>query len=77
MQEERVTSLQSQLQLVSSQLSSAAADATTAGAALAAERARADALQRQLGAAVAEKKELGARLAAAQIEGAGTVQVGG
>ena len=53
----------------------AEAEVAVAAAALAAERSRADALQRQLGAVAAERKELAARLAAAQIEAAGSAQV--
>ncbi len=74
-QEERAASLHAQLEHASSKLASSAADAATRGVSLAAERARADALQRQLGGAVAERRELAARLAAAQIEAAGSVEV--
>ena len=75
LQEERLSGLQSHLEEAASQWASAAAEASTASSALLAERARAEALQRQLGAVAAERKELAARLAAAQIEAAGNVQV--
>ena len=68
--------LQQQLEQTSLQLVSAVADASSSASALAAERVRAETLQRQLAAAAAERKELAARLAAAQIEAAGSVQVG-
>lgn len=68
--------VQQQLEQTSLQLVSAVADASSSASALAAERARAETLQRQLAAAAAERKELAARLAAAQIEAAGSVQVG-
>ena len=76
-QEERISGLQSATDKASSGWAAAEAEAAAANASLAAERSRADALQRQLAAVSAERKELGARLAAAQIEAAGHVQVRG
>ena len=74
-QEERIAGLQSRLEEIASRWASSAAEASGAISALGAERARAEALQRQLGSVAAEKKELAARLAASQIEAAGNVQV--
>ena len=74
-QEERVSGLQSAAEKATSGWAAAEAEAAVASSTLAAERSRADALQRQLGAVSAERKELAARLAAAQIEAAGNVQV--
>ena len=74
-QEERISGLQAATEKAASSWAAAEAEAAAANLALAAERSRADALQRQLGSVSAERKELGARLAAAQIEAAGHVQV--
>lgn len=52
------------------------AEASTASAAMAAERNRAAGLQRQLDVVQAEKRELVARVAAGQLEAAGSSEVG-
>ncbi|GAX83158.1 hypothetical protein CEUSTIGMA_g10584.t1 [Chlamydomonas eustigma] len=72
--EERLRGLHSQLDRFNSELATATAQAAASGASLISEKSHADALKRQLSALVSEKRELAARLAAAQIEAAGNVQ---
>ncbi|KAG1664653.1 hypothetical protein FOA52_011790, partial [Chlamydomonas sp. UWO 241] len=72
--EERLSSLQAQLQDCTQQLAVVAAEAAQSSGALAAERARAGALERQLHVTSSERSELCARLAAGQMEAAGSVQ---